>query len=270
LGAATTEAQENVALQVAEQMSDYLLQGAIQNAVNFPSITAEEAPRLKPFVTLAEKHGSFLGQLTEAPIRGIRIEYEGAVAGMNTRALTSAAVTGVLRPFLQDINMVSAPVVARDRGIMVEEVRRENAARDYESFVRIVVEPRTWRATRRHGVPGRQAARHRNRDIAVDAEFAPHMIYVRNADQPGFIGAFGSLWARRGQHRHLQSRPRSPGRRRRSASWPSTSRIAGARLADRGDPAGEARAGRAVLRQGTRCHPRRASGAERGKGPRTV
>src|SRR5213080_4361965 len=91
LGAATTEAQENVALQVAEQMSDYLLQGAISNAVNFPSITAEEAPRLKPFVTLAEKLGSFLGQLTEAPIKGIRIEYEGAVADMNTRALTSAA-----------------------------------------------------------------------------------------------------------------------------------------------------------------------------------
>ncbi|MDF2811919.1 MAG: phosphoglycerate dehydrogenase, partial [Microvirga sp.] len=113
LGAATTEAQENVALQVAEQMSDYLLQGAIQNAVNFPSISAEEAPRLKPFVALAEKLGSFLGQLTEAPIKGIRIEYEGAVADMNTRALTSAAVTGVLRPFLQDINMVSAPVVAR-------------------------------------------------------------------------------------------------------------------------------------------------------------
>src|SRR3954452_8031025 len=106
LGAATTEAQENVALQVAEQMSDYLLQGAIQNAVNFPSITADEAPRLKPFVALAEKLGSFVGQLTEAPIRGVRIEYEGAVAAMNTRALTSAAVTGALKPFLQDINMV--------------------------------------------------------------------------------------------------------------------------------------------------------------------
>src|SRR3954467_2931415 len=140
LGAATTEAQENVALQVAEQMSDYLLQGAIQNAVNFPSITAEEAPRLKPFVALAEKLGSFLGQLTEAPIKGIRIEYEGEVAQMKVKALTSAAVTGVLRPFLQDINMVSAPLVARERGIMVEEVKRKNAVRDYESFVRVIIE----------------------------------------------------------------------------------------------------------------------------------
>src|SRR5215217_5404805 len=194
LGAATTEAQENVALQVAEQMSDYLLTGAISNAVNFPSITAEEAPKLKPFIALAEKLGSFAGQLTEAPIKGIRIEYEGAVAEMNTRALTSAAVTGVLRPFLQDINMVSAPVVARERGIMVEEVKRENAARDYESFVRIVVDaedmPRHAGGTVfQDGKPRVIEIRH----IAVDAEFAPHMLYVRNADKPGFIGAFGSL-----------------------------------------------------------------------------
>jgi D-3-phosphoglycerate dehydrogenase len=194
LGASTSEAQENVALQVAEQMSDYLLQGAIQNAVNFPSISAEEAPRLKPFVALAEKLGSFLGQLTEAPIKGIRIEYEGAVAGMNTRALTAAAVTGALRPFLQDVNMVSAPMVARDRGIVVEEVKRENAARDYESFIRIVIDAEDM--PRHAGGTVFQDGKPRVteiRDIAVDAEFAPHMIYVRNADQPGFIGRFGMV-----------------------------------------------------------------------------
>ena len=83
LGAATTEAQENVALQIAEQMSDYLLRGAISNAVNFPSITAEEAPRLKPFVTLAEKLGSFAGQLTETGIRKVQLSYDGEVARMN-------------------------------------------------------------------------------------------------------------------------------------------------------------------------------------------
>src|SRR4051794_13521641 len=110
LGAATTEAQENVALQVAEQMSDYLLQGAIQNAVNFPSITAEEAPRLKPFVALAEKLGSFAGQLTDTGVTKVQLAYEGAVAGMNTKALTSAAIAGLLRPMLQDINVVSAPL----------------------------------------------------------------------------------------------------------------------------------------------------------------
>src|SRR5947208_1554716 len=129
LGAATTEAQENVALQVAEQMSDYLLRGAISNAVNFPSISAEEAPRLRPFIELAEKLGSFAGQLTESGIKKVQLTYEGAVAALNTKALTSPALAGVLRPFLQDVNMVSAPVVTRERGIMVEEVKRENAVR---------------------------------------------------------------------------------------------------------------------------------------------
>src|SRR5689334_1712149 len=112
LGAATTEAQENVALQIAEQMSDYLLRGAISNAVNFPSISAEEAPKLKPFIALAEKLGSFAGQLTESGVHKVQICYEGSVAAMKTKALTSAALAGFLRPMLQDINVVSAPVVA--------------------------------------------------------------------------------------------------------------------------------------------------------------
>src|ERR1700730_8949896 len=122
LGAATTEAQENVALQVAEQMSDYLLRGAISNAVNFPSITAEEAPRLKPFITLAEKLGSFAGQLTETGLKKVQISYEGVVAQMKVEGLTSAAVAGLLRSVLQDINVVSAPIIAKERGIVVEEV----------------------------------------------------------------------------------------------------------------------------------------------------
>src|SRR5207302_11025802 len=122
LGAATTEAQENVALQIAQQMSDYLISGAISNAVNFPSITAEEAPRLRPFVALAEKLGSFAGQLTESGISKVQLAYEGAVAQMNTKALTSAAIAGLLRPMLQDVNVVSAPIAARERGIVIEEV----------------------------------------------------------------------------------------------------------------------------------------------------
>src|SRR5262249_27248813 len=117
LGASTMEAQENVALQIAEQMSDYLLRGAISNAVNFPSISAEEAPKLRPFIALAEKLGSFAGQLTETGIKQVRLTYEGVVAQMNTKALTSAAVAGLLRPMLQEVNVVSAPIVAKDRGI---------------------------------------------------------------------------------------------------------------------------------------------------------
>jgi len=192
LGAATSEAQENVALQVAEQMSDYLLRGAISNAVNFPSITAEEAPKLKPFVALAEKLGSFAGQLTETGLNKVQISYEGAVAQMNTRALTSAAVAGLLRPMLEDVNVVNAPVVAKERGIMVEETTREMAG-DFESLITVTVV--TDKQTR--SVSGTVFADGRPRivnikGIRMDAEFGPSMIYITNLDKPGFIGRFSS------------------------------------------------------------------------------
>src|SRR5690242_21467988 len=190
LGAATTEAQENVALQIAEQMSDYLLRGAISNAVNFPSITAEEAPKLRPFIELAEKLGSFAGQLTETGLKTVRITYEGAVSQMKTKALTSAAVAGLLRPMLQDINVVSAPLVAKERGIVVEEVTRE-AQGDYESLITVTV---TTERQSRH-VSGTVFADGRPRivnikGIRMDAEFGPSMIYITNLDKPGFIGKF--------------------------------------------------------------------------------
>ncbi len=193
LGAATTEAQENVALQIAEQMSDYLLSGAISNAVNFPSITAEEAPKLKPFVELAEKLGSFAGQLTETGINKVHLTYEGAVAQMKTKALTSAAMAGLLRPMLQDVNVVSAPIVAKERGIAVEETTREAEA-DYESLITLAVT--TERGTRH--VSGTVYANGRPRlvnikGIRMDAEFGPSMIYVTNEDRPGFVGRFASL-----------------------------------------------------------------------------
>lgn len=193
LGASTTEAQENVALQVAEQMADYLMKGAVSNALNMPSITAEEAPRLTPFVKLAELLGSFAGQLTETGLKGVRIEYEGAVADMNTRALTAAALTGVLRPLLQTVNMVSAPVMAKERGIQVSEVRRTDAE-NYDSLIRLVVV--TDRQER--SIAGTVFADGRPRiveikGIKMEAEFGKSMIYVTNEDKPGFIGRFASL-----------------------------------------------------------------------------
>jgi D-3-phosphoglycerate dehydrogenase / 2-oxoglutarate reductase len=193
LGASTNEAQENVALQVAEQMSDYLTRGAISNAVNFPSITAEEAPRLKPFILLAERLGSFAGQLTEAPISKVTITYEGAVASLKTKALTSAAVAGLLRPLLADINVVSAPSVAAQRGVVIEEITRA-AQGDYESFITLsVTTPEMERAvggTVFHDGKPRVLS---IKGIKVDAEFTPSMIYVTNEDKPGFIGRFASL-----------------------------------------------------------------------------
>jgi len=192
LGAATSEAQENVALQIAEQMSDYLLRGAISNAVNFPSITAEEAPKLKPFIALAEKLGSFAGQLTETGISKVQITYEGTAAQMKTKALTSAVLAGLLRPMLGEVNVVSAPIVAKERGMIVEETTRE-AEGDYESLITVTVV--TERQSR--SVSGTVYADGRPRivnikGIRMDAEFGQSMIYITNLDKPGFIGKFSS------------------------------------------------------------------------------
>ena len=193
LGASTGEAQENVALQVAEQMADYLISGAVTNALNMPSISADEAPRLKPFVALAEKLGSFAGQLTDGPITGVVIEYAGEVGEMNTRALTSAALAGVLQPMLGTVNMVSAPIVARERGIKVDEVRQSQRGA-YETYVRLTV--RTDNLER--SVAGTVFSDGKPRIIQIkgielESDFGRYMLYVTNQDKPGFIGALGSL-----------------------------------------------------------------------------
>ncbi len=197
LGASTTEAQENVAVQVAEQMADYLTTGAVRNALNMPSITAEEAPRLTPFVKLAEQLGSFAGQLTETGVKGIKLEYEGEVAEMNVRALTAAALTGFLQPLLQTVNMVSAPAYAKERGIRVEETRREQAGA-YESYIRLtVVTERQERSVAGTVFSDGKPRIIQIKGINMEAELGPHMLYVTNQDKPGFIGRLGTLLGER-------------------------------------------------------------------------
>lgn len=198
LGASTTEAQEKVALQIAEQMSDFLLSGAIANAINFPSITAEEAPKLSPFIKLAEQLGSFAGQLTETRLKHVKIEYTGEIAEMNTKALTAALLAGLLRPHITDVNMVSAPAMARERGLVVEEVKRgEEGA--YQTYMRLTVE--TERGER--SVAGTVFSDGRPRIIQIkginmEAELSRYMLYITNQDKPGFIGKFGSLMGEAG------------------------------------------------------------------------
>ena len=192
LGASTLEAQENVALQIAEQMSDYLLRGAITNALNTPSMTAEEAPKLKPFIALADRLGSFGGQLSEGAVDTVRIIFEGDVAERKTTALSAAIVAGLLRPVLTTINVVSAPSIARERGVRIDEVVR-TADADYESLVTLQFEA----AGRRHELAGTVFHDGKPRivkidGIEVDAQFAPQMLYVRNDDRPGFIGRLAS------------------------------------------------------------------------------
>ncbi|PPR61411.1 MAG: D-3-phosphoglycerate dehydrogenase [Alphaproteobacteria bacterium MarineAlpha4_Bin2] len=191
LGAATSEAQENVALQVAEQMSDYLLSGAVSNAINMPSMTAEEAPKLKPYMSLAEKLGSFAGQMTETGLQGATIEFQGHVATLNTRPLVSSAIAGLLRPQLDNINMVNAVGVARDRGIDIVETKQEQPG-DYETMIRLTV--RTERQERSVGGTIFGGDRERIveiKGIPIEAELGRYMLYITNKDRPGVIGDLG-------------------------------------------------------------------------------
>lgn len=193
LGASTTEAQENVALQVAEQISAYLMSGEISNALNFPSITAEEAPRLTPWVKLAETLGSFAGQLTEDPITGIRIEYEGSVAALNVKPMTAAALFGVLKPQMQEVNMVSAPQIAKDRGINVELVSRDQQGA-YEGYIRLTITTAKQERSLAGTVFGNGKPRIiQVKGINMEAELTSSMLYVTNEDKPGHIGRLGTL-----------------------------------------------------------------------------
>jgi D-3-phosphoglycerate dehydrogenase len=192
LGASTLEAQENVALQVAEQMSDYLLTGAVSNALNSPSVTAEEAPRLKPFVALAEKLGAFAGQMVDFGVKAVDIAFEGEVAKLNTKPLTAAALAGVLRPMLAEVNMVSAPAVAKERGIVLSESRQEDSP-IYESLIRITVTTEKGKRSFAGSVLAGAPRIIEVKGMDLDAPFAPQMLYVNNLDKPGFIGALGAL-----------------------------------------------------------------------------
>ncbi|TKB59280.1 MAG: phosphoglycerate dehydrogenase, partial [Mesorhizobium sp.] len=198
LGASTTEAQENVALHVAEQMSDYLIKGAVSNAINMPSITAEEAPRLKPFVKLAEVLGAFVGQVTEDPIKEVEILFDGSTATMNTRALISATLAGLIRPQVSDVNMVSAPIMVKERGIIVAEVKRDKSG-VFDGYIKLTV--KTEHRTR--SIAGTCFSDGKPRFIQIkginlDAEVGQHMLYTTNADAPGIIGLLGTVCGENG------------------------------------------------------------------------
>lgn len=192
LGASTNEAQENVALQVAEQISDFLLTGAVTNALNMASISAQEASRLKPFVGLIDKLGSFAGQIADEGIEAIEIEYEGDVAQLNTQPLTSIALASLMRPLMPDVNMVSAPAVIKQKGIPLTESRRETSP-IYGSLIRIkVLTGGRWR-TIAGMVSAATAKIVEVKGMALEAEFHPVMLLINNIDKPGFIGALGTM-----------------------------------------------------------------------------
>ena len=200
LGAATTEAQENVALQVAEQMSDYLLTGAVTNALNMPSVTAEEAKVMGPWIKLADHLGSFIGQMTDEPIKAINILYDGVVSEMNLDALNCSVVAGIMKRFNPDVNMVSAPVVAKERGIKISTTNQDKSGA-FEGYVKVTVVT----SKRERSVAGTVFSDGKPRfiqikGINIDAEVGRHMLYTTNEDTPGIIGTLGKTMGEAGSN----------------------------------------------------------------------
>jgi len=198
LGASTTEAQENVALQVAEQMSDYLLTGAVENALNMPSVTAEEAAVMGPWLTLARHLGSFIGQMTDEPIRAINILYDGRVADMNLAALNQSVIAGVMTATNPDVNLVSAPVVAKERGIKIATTRQDKSGA-FDGYVKVTMVT----DERERSVAGTVFSDGKPRfiqikGINIDAEIGAHMLYTPNEDVPGIIGLLGMTMGKNG------------------------------------------------------------------------
>jgi D-3-phosphoglycerate dehydrogenase len=198
LGAATTEAQENVALQVAEQMSDYLLTGAVTNALNMPSVTAEEAKIMGPWIELAGHLGSFVGQMTDEPIKAINILYDGSVSDMNLAALNCSVVAGIMKRANPDVNMVSAPVVAKERGIQISTTNQDKSG-TFDGYIKVTVVT----DKRERSIAGTVFSDGKPRfiqikGINIDAEIGAHMLYTTNEDVPGIIGLLGKTMGENG------------------------------------------------------------------------
>jgi len=191
LGAATTEAQENVALQVAEQMSDYLLTGAVSNALNMPSVTAEEAKVMGPWIKLSGHLGNFAGQVNEEPITAINILFDGEASEMNLKALTAAVIAGIMKKANPDTNMVSAPVIAKERGIQVSTTKQDQSG-SYEGYVKVTVVTEKMERSIAGTVFNDGKPRFiQIKGINLDAEIGEHMLYTTNHDVPGIIGSLG-------------------------------------------------------------------------------
>jgi len=192
LGAATTEAQDKVAEQIAEQMADFLNTGAVANALNMASVSAEEAPKLKPYMTLSQQLGSFAGQATQSAIKEVTIAYEGICAEFNCRPLSAIILQGLLSPLMEGVNMVNAPSIAKERNIKVREVRSGEAGA-FQTLITLTVTTQTQTRSVAGTLFNDEPRLVEIKGIPIDAKLGPHMLYITNRDKPGLIGALGTL-----------------------------------------------------------------------------
>ncbi|MBE9581266.1 MAG: phosphoglycerate dehydrogenase [Proteobacteria bacterium] len=194
LGASTAEAQTNVAVAVAEQIICYLQTGTIINAVNVPSVTGDLLAKLRPYLSLAERMGSLQAQLAEGAIQEITIMYSGDFVGLDMAPVTTAALKGLLSPFLKDeVNFINAPVLAKERGIKVVESRSVETE-DYTNLVTV----NAAAAEGSNTVSGTIFGKHEPRIVRINnfrLEVIPegHLLLIHNVDKPGAIGSIGTV-----------------------------------------------------------------------------
>jgi len=186
LGASTTEAQEKVALQIAEQISDYLKTGAILNAVNTFSLTAKEYTSVKPYLKLCSLLGGFAGQLTENAVKSVQVEFEGQAANINTQPLLQTIVFSLLKPTMDNVNVINSLLVAKSKSIAISEVKHQKQS-EYQTLIKLIVttdkQTRSVSGTLFGGKPRVVEVK----GIEIDAELSNHNLYISNEDKPGFI-----------------------------------------------------------------------------------
>lgn len=200
LGASTDEAQVNVAIQVAEQMAEYLTTGAITNALNMPSVTAEEAPRLNKYIKLMEQLGSFAGQIGDTGVKSVQIAYEGSVSDLNTKPLTAALMASLLKTVSDSVNMVNAIPMAESKGIKISEMTA-STHKDFRALVTVTIESETRTRTLAGTLfTGREPRIVNIEGVPIEAALTKDMLFIRNDDKPGLIGALGSVLGNAGQN----------------------------------------------------------------------
>jgi len=193
LGASTSEAQENVAIQVAEQLSDYLMEGTVTNALNIPSVSSEDAAKLSPYINLGERLGAFIGQIAETGVKKVIIEYEGAITSLNTKPVTSVLLKGLLTPILEGVNMVNAPVIAKERDIEIAESKIESRECNYTNLITLTVVTSQTERVIKGTLFGDEPRIVEVNNIKLEASLSDTMLYVQNEDKPGLIGNIGKL-----------------------------------------------------------------------------
>lgn len=194
LGASTEEAQENVALAVAEQVRDALTGGGVKNAVNMPSMDAETSRALKPWLSIAEKLGAFQSQIIKGSIKKVSVKYSGVVTEYTLAPLTLGVLKGLLTPILgEGVNFVNAPVLAKERGIEVVE-SKTTSLEDFANFISIEVVTNEQTSLVIGTLFGKTDSRIvRINEFYIDAVPQGTMLMISNQDRPGLVGEVGTI-----------------------------------------------------------------------------